>query len=116
MDGHAHTFGAHRPNDPQPPIVTIFGGVLPLGDLRLQTAAVGQDPHCRKLHLLRLGVIALRVLGTRADCHALHAAWFEDAAAPDVVRVLEMAGDDVGDALHVAMRLHRPDAPGASVS
>ena len=88
--------------------MTIFGGVLPLGDLGLQTAAVGQDPQLQELHLLRLGVIALRVLGTRAECHALHAACFEDAAASDAVRVLEMAGNDVGDAFDVAMWVHRP--------
>src|SRR5207302_10038277 len=59
--------------------------------------------------LVWLGVIALRGLGTRAECHALRAACFEDAAASDAVRVLEMAGNDVGDAFDVAMWVHRPD-------
>src|SRR4051812_24503152 len=49
------------------------------------------------------------MLGTRAECHALHVACFEDAAAADAVRVLEMAGDDVGHAFDIAMRLRRPD-------
>src|SRR6185503_17394330 len=73
-----------------------------------QTRAVRNDPHLDELHLLRLRVVALRVLRAAPEPHALRATRSEHAAVAEAVRVLELAGDDPGDPLDVAVRMHRP--------
>src|SRR5256885_7157758 len=81
---------------------------LALLDARLETAARGHDPHLDETHRFGLRAVALRVLQPRAERRALDRAGVKDAAVAPRVGVLEGPLGDVGDALDVPMRMHRP--------
>src|SRR5260221_9921827 len=107
--GDPFAIGALGPQEAQQAIGPLGFGVLLLDDVGLETALPRQDPDLYELHLSGLRVIALRVLCAATQPHPLHTAGEEHAVVPEAVGVLELARDDVGDALDVAMRMHRPD-------
>src|SRR5262249_47670980 len=87
-------------------------GELVLLDVRTKAALARKDPHLYELHLGVLPMVALGVLSAGAEAHTLHTARQEHAAVSQAVAMLELAGDDEGDALDVAMRVHRPHGAG----
>src|SRR6266550_1053881 len=89
-------------------IAPSIRGELALLDARLETEPRGHDPHLDETHRLGLRAVALRVLHPRAERRALDRAGVKDPAVAPRVGVLEGPLDDVGDALDVPMRMHRP--------
>src|SRR5215207_3202736 len=79
---------------------------------RVEAGGVGQDPDLDEAHGLVLGGVLLRVVGPRAQGHALHRPGRQRAGgAADRVLVPEAALDHVGEPLHVLVGVHRPDRP-----
>ena len=72
--------------------------------------ADGHDPDLDESHRLGLARVLLRVPGAAAERHALHRAGRQRTGrAAHVVLVAERPLDDVGEALDVAVGVHRPD-------
>src|SRR5207302_5856007 len=93
-------------------IAPSIRGELALLDARLEAATRRHDPHLDEAHRLGLGAVALGMLHARAERRALHRTRWKDAAVAARVSVLEGSLRDVGDALDVAMRVHRPGGAG----
>src|SRR5262249_57465033 len=58
------------------------------------------------------GRIELAVLDARAGAHDLHLARTDDGSGAEAVAVLELAVEDPGEDLHVAMAVSAEAAPG----
>ena len=63
----------------------------------------------QELHRLGFGTVLFGMFGARAERHQLHTAGMKDAIVAEAVRVAEGPLPDVGDALDVGVRVHRPD-------
>ena len=75
-----------------------------------RSARVGKDPDLDEAHRLIGRGVRLGVERARSERHALDGAGRQrPVRAADVVVVPEAAFDDVGQPLHVAMRVKRPD-------
>ncbi len=82
----------------------------PLFDAGRQPMLARHDPHLDEPHRLRLAGVLLAVPGAGPERHPLDRAGRQrTGGAAHVVLVAEEPLDDVGEALDVAMRMHRPD-------
>ena len=96
-------------NHLEQPVGSLRLRKLPLLQARRQARSVRQDPELQKLHGLALRAVLLRMLGAGTERHQLHAARLQGAVIAQAVGVAKASLPDVGDALHVGVRMHRPN-------
>src|SRR5205823_7709652 len=97
------------PDHFQQAVGSLLFGELPLLQPRRKTRRLGKDPELQELHWLRFGTVLFGMLGARAERHQLHTAGLKGAVVAKAVSVAERALPDIGDALDVGVRVHRPD-------
>src|SRR5438132_9452337 len=113
MDGgvlvNSYRITRGRPDHLQQTIRPILLGELPLLKPGRKTRNLGEDPELQELHRIGFGTVLFGMFGARAERHQLHTAGMKDATVAEAVRVAEGPLPDVGDALDVGVRVHRPD-------
>jgi hypothetical protein len=85
----------------------LFRRVGPLRIAGLQAALVRQDPDLEQVGLLGRGRIELRVRHAGTGAHHLDLAGRDDRRVAHAVLVRELAFQQIGEDLHVAVRVHR---------
>src|SRR5688500_10756779 len=100
-----------RGDEAEPAAPLLFGELALLVAGRV-AAALGRDPDLQEVDGLLRRRVELAVRDARARAHALHLARADDRAVAHAVAVLERAADDVGQNLHVAVRVRAEAARG----
>lgn len=85
-----------------------FGEGL-LGIARLRVLEIGHDPDLQQMDRVRGGIVHLAVLDARARRDPLHIAAAHDGGVAHRIAVTQRAIHDIGDNLHVPVRMH-PEA------
>ena len=82
---------------------------------RCQPRGVGHDPDLQEMHRLRAAGVEFAVADAGARAHALHVPRPDHGSGAEAVLVLEFAGDDVRDDLHVAVTVRRKTRAGCDL-
>src|SRR2546421_611826 len=92
--------------DHQTKAVRALGfGERPLLIRRGQAFFFGKNPDLQKVDELRWRVVELAVSDARPSAHPLNVPGADDGARPETVFVRERSLEDIGDDLHVSMRV-----------
>jgi hypothetical protein len=83
----------------------LFVGKIRLLVARLDVQAIGNDPDLQQMHHLSRRRVELAVADAAAGAHHLHVARADDRTVTHRVAVFERAGKDVGEDLHVLVRM-----------
>jgi len=93
--------------DGEPAIMAIFLREIHLPVRGRRAGLAGEHPHLHQVQRLVVARVRLGMANARSGAHELHAARFYHAAIAHAVLVFQFAGEDVGQNLHVAMRMCR---------
>src|SRR5437868_9164359 len=106
MDGHGTVASVGRSDHAQLAELVLARERLLLVS-RLNAILFRQDPDLQQVNRIRFGSVAFAVADAATGAHALPVAGTDDRASAEGILVLDGALEDVGDDLHVAMRVRR---------